>query len=161
MINEPHIKINISEQCLGLFYGDEILKEYSVSTARNGPGELKGSECTPRGEHVIAEKIGDGCEANTIFIGRQAMGEIYKPELRQQHPYRDWIVTRILWLSGQEQGRNQGGDVDSHERYIYIHGAPYDVEMDKPGSRGCIRMRNKDVIELFGMVDVGIRVVIE
>lgn len=118
------------------------------------------SECTPRGEHIISEKIGDGCELNTIFVGRIPTGKIYQPELRKEFPDRDWIVTRIMWLSGTEPGRNKGGNVDSHDRYIYIHGAPEDVEMGKPGSRGCIRMRNEDVIDLFDAVEQGTPVLI-
>lgn len=155
-----HIEININEQRLRLFNGDELIREYPVSTAKNGPGEQMDSECTPRGAHVIAEKIGDGCSLDTVFVNRQATGEIYTGELRQQHPGRDWILTRILWLTGMEPGVNQGGDVDSHDRYIYIHGSPDDVAMGTPGSRGCIRMHNKDVIELFNRVSVNTRVII-
>lgn len=154
------IEINISSQTLQLKSGNETVKSYSVSTARNGPGEIQDSECTPRGVHVIAEKIGAGCESNTIFVGRQPTGEIYTPELRQKFPDRDWIVTRIIWLKGCEPGINQGGEVDTYRRYIYIHGAPDDVPMGRPGSRGCIRMRNRDVIELFGLSEVGMTVTV-
>lgn len=157
---KKHIVINISEQWLRLFNGDEIIKEYDVSTAKNGPGELMGSECTPRGKHVIDEMIGEGCETDTIFIARQPSGELYHSSLREQFPERDWIVTRILWLSGLEPGKNKGGKNDSHDRYIYIHGSPDDVSMGSPGSRGCIRMRNEDVIELFNQVDIGTPVII-
>lgn len=160
MQKELKIEINIAEQKLRLFDGDELVKEYSVSTAKNGPGEQMDSECTPRGEHVIAEKIGDGSAVNSVFVGRETTGELYHPDLREHFPDRDWILTRILWLSGTEQGRNQGGDVDSRDRYIYIHGSPDDVAMGKPGSRGCIRMRNDDVIELFNQVEAGTKVFI-
>jgi len=160
MDNKKRIEINITEQWLHLFDGEELVKEYPVSTAKSGPGEIMDSECTPRGAHVIAEKFGDNCEPNTVFFGREPTGKIYQPALREQHPDRDWIVTRILWLSGLEQGVNQGGNVDSHDRYIYIHGAPEDVEMGKPGSRGCVRMRNEDVIELFDTVETGTSVFI-
>ncbi|MFQ5660447.1 MAG: L,D-transpeptidase family protein [Gammaproteobacteria bacterium] len=132
-----------------------VIKEYSVSTAKNGPGERLDSECTPRGRHTIAGKIGAGCKVNTVFVGREATGEIYTPEMRRQKPGRDWILTRILWLQGTEPGFNQGGDVDSYSRFIYIHGAPEDVEIGQPGSRGCIRMRNGDVMELFDKVECG------
>lgn len=157
---EPHIEISLADQTLKLVQGDQMMREYAISTAKNGPGEMMDSECTPRGEHVITEKIGDGQSVNSIFVGREPTGEIYTPELRKLHPDRDWIITRILWLSGCENGRNKGGNVDSHDRYIYIHGAPDDVAMGQPGSRGCIRMRNEDVIELFGMVEESTRVVI-
>lgn len=153
-----HIAINLSAQRLRLYEGNSIVREYAVSTAKNGAGELMDSECTPRGEHVIAAKIGAGCPVNTVFISRQPSGEIYTPELRKLHPARDWILTRILWLKGAEPGRNLGGNVDSHERYIYIHGAPDDVAMGTPGSRGCIRMRNQDIVELFDLVTEGTRI---
>ena len=158
MKKDYHIEIDISVQRLRLCAGKKIVKEYVVSTAKNGPGELLDSECTPRGEHVIAEKIGAGCPANTVFVSRQATGERYATELRWQFPERDWIVTRILWLQGTEPGKNLGGNVDSHERFIYIHGSPDDVEMGRPGSRGCIRMRNADVIDLFDRIETGARV---
>ena len=150
-----HIKISISKQQLFLFDGENIVRKYSVSTAKNGVGERKNSECTPRGEHIIAEKIGYGAKQDSVFIGRVETNELYNPEMRDLYPNRDWILTRILWLSGAEEGKNKGGDVDSYDRYIYIHGSPADIKMGKPGSRGCIRMRNFDVIELFDLVSVG------
>jgi len=158
MGKDYHIEIDINAQRLRLCTGKKIVKEYPVSTARNGPGELLDSECTPRGEHVIAEKIGGDCPVNTVFISRRPSGEMYTPELRKQFPDRDWILTRILWLQGTEPGKNLGGNVDSLERFIYIHGSPEDMDMGRPGSRGCIRMRNMDVIELFDRVKTGTRV---
>jgi len=160
MKDKYYIEIDISRQLLRLYNGSDIVKEYAVSTAKNGPGELQDSECTPRGEHVIVEKIGGDCPPDTVFVSRTPTGEIYTPELRKQFPDRDWIVTRIMWLQGTEPGKNRGGNVDSRERFIYIHGAPDDVEMGRPGSRGCIRMRNQDVIELFDRVATGTRVVL-
>jgi lipoprotein-anchoring transpeptidase ErfK/SrfK len=109
---------------------------------------------------VIAEKIGAGVPPNTVFVERQPTGEIYTPELRARFPQRDWILTRILWLAGAEPGKNQGGDVDTYRRYIYIHGSPDEVAMGMPGSRGCIRMRNADVVDLFDRVEVGTKVLI-
>lgn len=159
--NEYHLHINLSSQTLRIMTGETVVKEYPISSAKNGPGEQMDSECTPRGKHIIAEKIGEGCEINTVFTGRIATGEIYTPEMRQQNPQRDWIITRILWLRGTQLGINQDGKVDSYERYIYIHGTPDDVEIGTPGSRGCIRMRNLDVIELFDKLSVGISVVIQ
>lgn len=153
-----HIQISISDQTLSLFDEDKLVKQYSISTAKNGVGEEMDSECTPRGKHVIAEKIGEGCEANSVFVGRMHTGEIYEPALRELHPERDWILTRILWLSGTEEGKNKGNELDSHARYIYIHGSPDDVAMGQPGSRGCVRMRNLDVIELFDLVATGVEV---
>ena len=155
-----HIKISILKQQLILFDEEDSIKQYSISTAKNGLGERKNSECTPRGEHIIAEKIGQGAKENSVFVGRIETNELYNSKLRDFHPRRDWILTRILWLSGTEEGKNKGGDVDSHDRYIYIHGSPEDIEMGYPGSRGCIRMRNSDVVELFNLVNVGTRVTI-
>jgi len=152
------IDINIADQTLMLKSGRKVLKRYRISTAKNGPGEKLGSECTPRGQHRIAEKLGAGCAVNTVFVERKPTGEIYTPALRQQFPNRDWIITRILWLDGCEPGHNQGGDVDTYERCIYIHGAPDDVPMGRPGSRGCIRMRNADLLELFDEAEVGMAV---
>ena len=153
MNQDKHIEVNISTQTLTLFAGDDVIKQYTISTAKNGPGEQMDSECTPRGKHLIREKIGAGCVANTVFVGREPTGELYHPELREQFPDRDWILTRILWLSGCEAGKNKGGNVDSYDRYIYIHGGPDDLAMGVPGSRGCVRMRNDDMIELFDLVE--------
>ncbi len=154
------IEISISKQQLLLFEDDKLLKTYVVSTAKNGPGEMMDSECTPRGKHIISEKIGADCPTNAVFVGRMPTGETYEPALRELHPERDWILTRILWLSGMEEGRNKGGEVDSRDRYIYIHGSPDDVDMGQPGSRGCVRMRNDDIIDLYEIVDEGVEVII-
>ncbi len=160
-MNEPFINISIAAQRLQLRAGDAVLREYSISSAHNGVGEANDSGCTPRGWHVIRIKIGQGCAPDTVFVGRRPTGELYSAELRTQHPQRDWILTRILWLSGTESGRNRGGSVDTLRRYIYIHGSPDDVDMGVAGSHGCIRMRNADIIELFEQVTTGQRVLIE
>ena len=135
-----------------------VMRAYPVSTGKNGSGEMLDSGCTPRGRHSIAEMIGAGHAPNTVFVGRRPTGEIYDTDLRLQFPERDWILTRIIWLQGEEPGINQGGTVDTYRRYIYIHGAPDDVQMGVPGSAGCIRMRNRDVIELFELVSEGCKV---
>ena len=155
------IEILISRQELHLF-NDEgaIVARYPVSTAANGVGCAKDSGCTPMGVHIIRAKIGADALTGTVFVGRRATGEICTPELIEQFPDRDWILTRILWLSGQELGKNRLGNVDTMQRYIYIHGSPDNVEMSKPGSHGCIRMRNADVIALFNTVPLGTRVFI-
>jgi len=151
----PKIEISIPEQSLVLAEEGRELRRYSVSTSRNGPGELRGSFCTPRGEHIVRAKIGAGQPLNTVFVRRRPTGEIWTPEFAERFPDRDWILTRILWLSGCEVGRNRLGEVDSMRRYIYIHGSPDTVELGKPGSIGCIRMCNRDVVELFEQVPVG------
>lgn len=155
-----YVDIDLTAQRLRLVRDGQVLREYDVSTAANGPGERMDSGCTPRGWHVIRAKIGAGCPANTVFAGRRPTGEIYHARLRQRHPDRDWILTRILWLSGLERGRNRLGEVDTMRRYIYIHGCPDDVAVGVPGSHGCVRMRNTDVTELFDTVRVGTRVYI-
>jgi lipoprotein-anchoring transpeptidase ErfK/SrfK len=152
--------ISIKDQRLQLREGDDVLLDFSIATASNGPGEKNGSECTPRGWHIVHEKIGDHTEVNSIFVGRQLTGELYSPDLKEQYPDRDWILTRILWLSGLEPGKNQSGTVDTLQRYIYIHGCPDDVPVGVPGSHGCIRMNNSDVIALYDRVSVGTRVLI-
>ncbi len=158
--DEYLIDIDLTTQCLQLLRGDEVVMDLLVSTAKNGPGEVANSNCTPRGWHQIRAKIGAGCETNTIFVGRRPTGEIYTPALHQQHPKRDWILTRILWLSGLEPGCNRLGNVDTMRRYIYIHGTPDSVELGQPGSHGCIRMRNSELIQLFDRVPAGTRVLI-
>ena len=155
------VRVDLDRQCLELRVQGEVRRTWPVSTAANGPGELEGSECTPRGRHVIRARIGAGAAPGTVFVGRRPTGERYTPALRAAYPDRDWILTRILWLSGTEPGRNRLGRVDTMRRYIYIHGCPDDVDMTTPGSHGCIRMRNDDVIDLFDRVEAGTKVVIE
>jgi len=131
------------------------LKRYSVSTSRNGPGEMRGSYCTPRGRHVVRARIGAGQPVNTVFVRRRPTGEVWTPELGAKFPGRDWILTRILWLSGCEPGFNRLGAADTMRRFIYIHGSPDAVEMGRPGSIGCIRMRNADILALFELATPG------
>ena len=154
------IEISISDQTLKLLQVAQPLRTYAVSTAANGSGEQNGNFCTPRGRHHIRLKIGADCPPNTVFVGRRPTGETYTPELHAAYPERDWILTRILWLSGDEPGFNRGGTVDTLRRYIYIHGTPDSTRMGQPGSHGCIRMRNADLIELFDCVEAGTPVVI-
>lgn len=156
-----YLLISIASQHLQSIQGGRVCVEYKVSTALNGPGETLGSEQTPRGWHRIRARIGDGCEAGTVFVGRRPTGEIYSDQLAQQHPQRDWILSRILWLCGMEPGRNRLGNVDSMRRFIYIHGCPDSEPMGEPRSHGCVRMRNADVIELFQHVAPGLPVLIE
>ncbi len=150
------IRIDLTAQRLDLFNdAGAVVKSYTVSTAKNGAGEATGSYRTPRGRHLIRAKIGAGQPANTVFVDRRPTGECYDASLRERYPNRDWILTRILWLSGCEVGFNRLGDVDTMRRYVYIHGTPDDVAMGEPGSHGCIRMRNADVIDLFDRVAAG------
>lgn len=153
-----HIDIDINRQILTLFQGEEIVSSYAVSTAKNGVGQIRGSECTPLGKHMIRAKIGQHADENTVFVGRRATGEIFSESLRGKYPQRDWILTRILWLSGLEVGVNRSGDVDTMRRYIYIHGCPDNDSFSSPSSHGCVKMHNKDVVDLFDKIDVGIQV---
>lgn len=147
------IEISIPAQTLKLFDDDgALLRDYAVSTAAKGAGEQNGSNQTPRGRHLVRAKVGAGATANTVFVRRRPTGEIWTPELAAQYPGRDWILTRILWLSGCEPGKNRLGCVDTMRRYIYIHGSPDSVPMGAPGSIGCVRMRNSDIVELFDLV---------
>ncbi len=156
-----YILVSVSAQQLQLREKDHILFQASIATARNGTGEQFGSECTPRGWHQIRAKIGDQCLENTVFVARRPTGEIYSQDLKQQQPDRDWILTRIMWLSGLETGFNRLGNQDTMRRYVYIHGCPDDDPMGIPSSHGCIKMRNSDVITLFNQVEAGIAVFIE
>lgn len=147
------IRISLPRQRLDLLGDDgETLASWPVSTAAKGAGELRGSNQTPRGKHIIRAKIGADAPLNTVFAGRRPTGEIYDLELGAQNPDRDWILSRILWLSGTEPGVNRLGDRDSMRRYIYIHGTPDELFEQTPQSHGCVRMRNEDVAELFDLV---------
>lgn len=154
------IVIDTASQTLTHTVGTDV-RRYRVSTSKFGTGERNGSLKTPTGRHRIRARIGTGCPAGTVFVGRRPTGEIWSEALAAAHPDRDWILSRILWLSGLEPGRNRFGDVDSMRRYIYIHGMPDSEPCGEPGSIGCIRMRNDDVIELFDRVEVGTLVEIE
>nr|VFK28556.1 MAG: L,D-transpeptidase catalytic domain [Candidatus Kentron sp. MB] len=158
--HDPFIRVSLSRQTLALIAGKSSIIEFPVSTAANGPGERMGSQCTPRGWHRIRAKIGAGHPVDTVFRGRRSTGERYEKILAEQYPDRDWILTRILWLSGLEPGKNRFHSVDTMRRYIYIHGSPDNTQMGIPASHGCIRMRNSDIIHLFERVSTGTRVLI-
>jgi lipoprotein-anchoring transpeptidase ErfK/SrfK len=152
----PQIRISLMRQCLELFDdAGALLKAYAVSTARNGAGEQCDSDCTPRGRHIVRAKIGAGLPLNTVFVGRRPTGEVYSSELGERHTGRDWILTRILWLSGCEPGVNRLHEVDTMRRFIYIHGTSDEQHVGTPVSHGCIRMRNRDIAELFDLVAPG------
>ena len=158
---ERRIIVSVAEQRLRLFEAGVLIQDYAVSTGRNGLGEENGSGCTPRGPHRIRIKIGANCPKGSVFVGRRPTGEIYCPELAEAFPQRDWILSRILWLTGMEQGRNRGGQCDTLRRFIYIHGAPDREPMGVALSHGCIRMGNDDLIELFDRVRAGDPVLIQ
>jgi len=165
--SRPHVLISVQAQRLYLFDPDPSLPEpghspsrsprveYIVSTSRNGAGQEQGSFKTPLGRHLVRAKIGAGAALNTVFVGRRPTGEIWTQDLAARSPGRDWILTRILWLSGLEPGVNRLGRVDTMRRYIYLHGSPPSVVMGEPGSIGCVRMRNQDIVDLFDLVPYG------
>jgi lipoprotein-anchoring transpeptidase ErfK/SrfK len=152
------IRIDTEKQTLELLDESRLVRRYPVSTAINGVGEVSGSFCTPRGRHVVRARIGAGLPENTVFVRRRPSGEIYSEELGRQFPERDWILARILWLSGCEPGFNRLGEVDTMRRYIYIHGTPHEDAIGRPASHGCVRMRMRDMVELFELVPAGTRV---
>lgn len=155
-----HLLIDTKTQQLFVYQQDQLLATYLVSTAKNGVGSLENSGCTPLGKHRIAAKFGDDLPQNAVFVARQFTGELYDDQLGEAFPERDWILGRILWLDGCESGINQGQNadgvcVDSKARYIYIHGTPDTEPMGEPKSHGCVRMRNRDVVQLYEQVAVG------
>ena len=153
--------VSISQQTLTVFNTqNEVLAHYSISTAAKGIGCEKNSGCTPLGKHIIRAKIGNGLPTGSVFVGRRPTGEICTPTLMTEFPNRDWILTRILWLSGTEVGVNRLGNVDTMQRYIYIHGSPDELFNGKPESHGCIRMKNRDILDLFNQVTVGMKIYI-
>ena len=149
------VQIQLTRQSLTVLDDGKPVREYLVSTSRYGPGERFGSQCTPRGTHIVRAKIGAGLPPGSVLVGRRFTGEIYDSDLARGYPDRDWILTRLMWLSGREPGRNRYGAVDSLRRFIYIHGMPDVQPVGVPFSHGCIRMRNTDVIELYEMIDTG------
>ncbi|HWV10018.1 L,D-transpeptidase [Pseudomonas sp.] len=155
------LHISIADQCLYGFADGDLLLRIPVSTALNGPGELNGSGCTPRGRHQVRAKIGDGLPIGAVLRGRRWTGEVWSPALAEQFPGRDWILSRIIWLSGCEPGRNRLGNVDTFRRYIYLHGTPETEPMGVARSHGCVRLRNADLLELFARVPVHCAVQIE
>ena len=146
------VRVELRTQRLYLLQRGEVVLTFPVSTSKYGAGEARNSHRTPRGTHVIRAKIGAGHPLGAVFRGRRPTGEIYSAELARANPDRDWILTRILWLSGTQIGKNRLGNVDTMRRYIYIHGAPDSAELGVPGSIGCIRMANRDIVELFDRV---------
>jgi L,D-transpeptidase YbiS len=170
-MNPYHIQISTTAQALTLFelpadmaeaglrwapnpHG-KVIMQVPISSSKNGVGQQRGSYQTPQGRHFIRAKIGGGAAFNTVFVGRRKTGEIWSSALAEKFPERDWILTRILWLCGLEPGKNRFGDVDTMRRYVYLHGSPDTVKMGEPGSIGCIRMKNSDIVSLFDWVPAG------
>ena len=153
-----HIEIDLGRQRLLLWSEGRALRECLISSGANGIGEINGAGCTPRGRHIVRAKVGGGAPTGTLFTRRRPTGEIWSPELHAKFPGRDWILTRILWLSGTERGRNRLGCVDTFRRYIYLHGTPPTTRLGVPGSKGCIRVDNGDIVDLYDRLPVGAEV---
>ena len=159
--NNLTIEIDISKQRLFLLDNMEIVRSYAISSSKYGEGSTQNSFKTPLGNHVIKEMIGNNAIKNTIFISRintKRQDEIIHDEAKSDN---DYVTTRIMWLDGQEEGKNKGKGVDSYERYIYIHGTHEEGLIGQKASHGCIRMFNSDVIELFNDVKKGTKVYIK
>lgn len=155
------LHISLADQRLYGFAQGELRVRLAVSTARNGAGERNGSSCTPRGLHQVRAKIGAGLPQGAVLSSRRWTGEVWSEALHARFPGRDWILSRILWLSGCEPGFNRLGQVDTFRRYIYLHGTPDTEPMGVPLSHGCIRMRNSDLVPLFDRIQVHCRVRID
>ncbi|MCC5810837.1 MAG: L,D-transpeptidase [Ectothiorhodospiraceae bacterium] len=156
----PWLHVDVGAQQVRLMHGDEPRQSWPASTAAAGLGEQNGSLQTPRGWHYVRAKIGQGMPAGAVFRGRRWTGEICDASLYAQSPDRDWILSRILWLCGLEPGLNRLGNVDTMRRYIYLHGCPDPVPLGEPLSKGCVRMRNDDIVALYDRVPPGTRVLI-
>lgn len=149
------VEVDVSAQRLTLWQGEQPSWHCLVSTAEAGTGQTEDSGQTPLGWHVIRAAIGGDQPKGTVFRGRRPTGEVYSEALGAEHPGRDWILTRILWLSGLEPGFNRGGQVDTQRRYIYLHGTPPDQPMGVPASHGCIRLGDDDLLRLFDQAPPG------
>ncbi|HXB58845.1 MAG TPA: L,D-transpeptidase [Candidatus Acidoferrales bacterium] len=144
------LMVNVADQTVSLFEQNKFIKKLPCSTSRFGIGQIEGSNQTPLGLHRIAEKIGAGVPAGTVFKGRKVVGHTSQPEFADAK-----ITTRILWLDGLEPGLNRGGHVDSHARYIYIHGTADQSSISQPASCGCIHLADVDIVPLFDLLPSG------
>jgi len=154
-LNDESNNVNQFRQKVKQLIREQVIKSYPISTALKGIGQNKNSFQTPIGTHYIRAKIGKDLPALSIFEARRPTGRIWNKEDAESHPNHDWILSRILWLSGKELGVNRLGTIDTMQRYIYIHGTPDESQLGKPLSHGCIRMSNNDVIELFNLIPIG------
>ena len=151
-LDQAQIWIDLAQQQL---YLPQYQRVYAISSGKNGIGEAENSGKTPRGWHRVEQMFGQDLAKNAVFVARQPTGEIYNQALAAKYPERDWILSRILWLSGLEPGFNQGQGCDTFSRYIYIHGTPDTESMGTPMSHGCIRMYSDDVMQLFEVIQPG------
>ena len=146
--------MHIETQTLQFYRSGELVRSYVVSTSKRPPSNIKDSLGTPRGLHVIAERIGGGQPPGMVFKARMPTGKHFS-ELPDADQHPNLITSRILWLRGLEPGVNHGGNVDTYERYIYIHGTNHENRLGTPQSAGCVLMANRDIVELYEDVRVG------
>ena len=151
---ERLLAVRIATQTMQFFRGPELVRSYVISTSKRPPSNVKGSLGTPRGLHRIAERIGAGHPPGMIFKSRVCTGQHYN-DVPDAETHANLITSRILWLDGLEPGVNQGGDVDTHARYIYIHGTNHEDRIGTPQSAGCVLMRNLELVELYEDVRTG------
>lgn len=147
--------VSLAAQTLVLHRGGLPERSYAVSTSRRPPSNVRNSLGTPTGLHAIAERIGGEQPIGMVFRGRVPTGRHYREYHPEELETDDLITSRILWLRGLEPGFNQGGEVDTHQRYVYIHGTRHEERIGSPASAGCVRLRNLDVIDLYERVRVG------
>lgn len=152
--------VSIARQLLGFFQNERLVRSHVVSTSKRPPSNIKDSLGTPRGLHQIADRIGAGAPPGTVFKGRVNIGKHFN-ELDEIENEKNLIVTRILRLRGLEPGINAGENVDTYDRYIYIHGTNHEDRLGTPTTSGCVHMNNVELINLFDEVRTGDHVWIE
>jgi lipoprotein-anchoring transpeptidase ErfK/SrfK len=152
--------VGVERQKMYLFIDGKVEKIYDVSTSRNGAGTKSGSEQTPIGLHVVNGKYGEGLPKGSVLRGKKFTGQIADIQTEPITTGKDDITSRILTIKGLEEGVNKGGDLDSYNRKIYIHGTAEEGLIGQPASHGCVRMRNEDIIELFDIVNEGVNLII-
>ena len=157
---KKYIYVSVKYQRLYLIVNDSTIKKYAISTAKKGIGCIANSNKTPSGLHTIKRKIGDNVPLGGILESRMYTGRVAKILTKKKNAKKDYVTTRVMWLTGEEPGLNKGRNRDSYNRYIYIHGTPEEGFIGEPASHGCIRMKNKDVIELYDVVDEGTPILI-
>ncbi len=157
---EKYMYISVKHQRLYLIENDSTIRKYTISTAAKGIGNKSNSYKTPPGLHSIKKKIGDNVPEGGLFISRVYCGKKVKIITEKEKAKGDYVTSRIMWLQGEEPGINKGRNIDSYNRYIYIHGTAEEGFLGQPASHGCIRMKNSDVVELYDMVDEGTPILI-
>ena len=158
--SEKILFVSIENQILYEINKNQIIRTYDISSSKYGFGNKENSNKTPIGLHLIKKKFGDKVPIYGKFIGRKFYGKIATIFTDATKSETDDITSRILWLEGLEENINKGDGIDSYKRYIYIHGTSEEGLIGRPASHGCIRMKNKDIIELYDKIKIGTLVLI-